>query len=35
MNPKYCQVSLGYKIGPPRAERSRGEWLKAPNNLEK
>jgi len=35
MNPKYYQISLGYKIRPPRTERSRREELKALINLEK
>jgi len=35
MNPKYCQVSLGYKIRLPRTERLRRGGLKAPINLEK
>ena len=35
INPKYHQVSLGYKIGPLRAKRLREEGLKAPIDLKK
>jgi len=35
MNPKYCQVSLEYKIEPPRAEKSREGGLKTLIDLEK
>jgi len=35
MNPKYLYVSLGYKIGLSKGERSREEELKAPYDLEK
>jgi len=33
MKPKYFQVFLGYKVGPPIGERSNGGGLKTPCDL--
>jgi len=35
MKPKYFQVLLGYRIGPPSKERSRGGGLILPLDIEK
>ena len=35
MNLKYCHISLGWRTGSPRMERSKGEELNAPWALEK
>jgi len=35
MNPRYFQISLGYKMGPSKEERSKGGRLKFLVDLEK